>query len=81
MKGMYAEGNLKYMDSISRVTNSITNKSVLSRIEHMTKLYMHNVEGLENYQKFISSVWEEGSSSDESAAYMLKALLESPILS
>lgn len=49
MKGMYSEGNLKYMDSISRVTNSITNKSVLSRIEHMTKLYMHNVEGLENY--------------------------------
>jgi hypothetical protein len=81
MKGMYAERNLNYMDSISRVTNSITNKNVLGRIEHMSKLYMHNVDAVENYQKFITDVWESGSTSDENAANMLKALLESPILS
>ena len=81
MKGMYSERNIKFMDSISRVTNSIANKNVLGRIEQMSRLYMNNVENVENYQKFIQSVWEEGNMGDEQAALMIKSLLESPVLS
>ena len=80
MKGT-PEDNLKYLERLQEVQGNAAAGSILKRMEKMNDYYQHNSQQVEEYDEFLSKMWEAGKGSDELGARILKMLVESEELS